>query len=180
MSRFADGLGLLFRVVLVVFVFVLIQLAFIYGFTVIGIDTGIYEGLFTVLYCTAVIVVFSFYLRARSRKKEHFLMLSKPDKYSVFSALVIAFGLLGLVTLYMYAATLISMRFQTVQEEMAHYSDSVDRFSDVDTALVPYWDTILDFIASVILTMVIESSIRTLIDLLQGRREGAKGRAADA
>ena len=27
--------------------------------------------------------------------------------------------------------------------------------------------------------MVIESSIRTLIDLLQGRREGAKGRAAD-
>lgn len=159
MSRFADGLGLLFRVVLVVFVFVLIQLAFIYGFTVIGIDTGIYEGIFTVLYCTAVIVVFSFYLRARSRKKEHFLMLSKPDKYSVFSALVIAFGLLGLVTLYMYAATLISMRFQTVQEEMAHYSDSVDRFSDVDTALVPYWDTILDFIASVILVPLSEELV---------------------
>ncbi len=159
MSRFVDGLGLLFRVVLVVFVFALIQIAFIYGFNVFGIDTGIYEGLFTALYCTAVIGVFAFYLNARSRKRKQFLQMAKPDKYSVFSALVIAFGLLGLVTLYMYVATLISMRFQTVQEEMAHYSDSVDRFSDIDIAVVPYWDTILDFIASVILVPLSEELV---------------------
>lgn len=159
MSRFVDGLGLLFRVVLVVFVFALIQIAFIYGFNVFGIDTGIYEGLFTTLYCTAVIFVFVFYLNARSRKRKQFLQMTKPDKYSVFSALVIAFGLLGLVTLYMYVATLISMRFQTVQEEMAHYSDSVDRFSDIDIAVVPYWDTILDFIASVILVPLSEELV---------------------
>ncbi len=164
MDKYIESLGIVCRVLLAVFLFVLIQLVFIFGFDFLGINTDIYQGLFSTLYGIAVLAVFGFYCYKRSKKKEDFLMMQKPGYMTVFSAVVIAFGLLGFVTLYMYIFTVISMSNAPLQEDMAQYAESVDRFITTDAATVPYWDSILDFIsATIIITLAEELVFRGVI-----------------
>ena len=84
----------------------------------------------------------------RSIKSDRLIRTDKPDGISIIAAVVIAFGLLGLVTLYMYAAVLISKNFEPLADQLTEYSDSVDRFATVDGSKVPYWDTLLEFVSS--------------------------------
>ena len=58
MSKVIDGLGVLFRILLAVFLFVLIQLAVLLGFKAAGLDTKIYNGLFSTVYGTIMIGAF--------------------------------------------------------------------------------------------------------------------------
>ena len=148
MSKVIDGLGVLFRILLAVFLFVLIQLTVLLGFKAAGLDTKIYNGLFSTVYGTIMIGAFLLFAYVLSFKRDKLLMTAKPNYMQVFSAIVIAFGLLGLVNIYIYAATVISQYFVPLQEDLAQYNENVDRFATIEASTVPYWDTILDFIAS--------------------------------
>lgn len=148
MSKVIDGLGVLFRILLAVFLFVLIQLAVLLGFKAAGLDTKIYNGLFSTVYGTIMIGAFLLFAYVLSFKRDKLLLTSKPNYMQVFSAIVIAFGLLGLVNIYIYVATVISQYFVPLQEDLAQYNENVDRFATIEASTVPYWDTILDFIAS--------------------------------
>ena len=148
MNKVIDLLGLIFRIFLIVFLFVFIQVAVISVFRFAGLDVNIYEGLFSTVYGLTAVAVMLLYGFVRSIKSDRLIRTDKPDGISIIAAVVIAFGLLGLVTLYMYAAVLISKNFEPLADQLTEYSDSVDRFATVDGSKVPYWDTLLGFVSS--------------------------------
>ena len=148
MNKVIDLLGLIFRIFLIVFLFVFIQVAVISVFRFAGLDANIYEGLFSTVYGLTAVAVMLLYGFVRSIKSDRLIRTDKPDGISIIAAVVIAFGLLGLVTLYMYAAVLISKNFEPLADQLTEYSDSVDRFATVDGSKVPYWDTLLEFVSS--------------------------------
>ena len=148
MNKVIDLLGLIFRIFLIVFLFVFIQVAVISVFRFAGLDVNIYEGLFSTVYGLTAVGVMLLYGFVRSIKSDRLIRTDKPDGISIIAAVVIAFGLLGLVTLYMYAAVLISKNFEPLADQLTEYSDSVDRFATVDGSKVPYWDTLLEFVSS--------------------------------
>ncbi|MBR3533001.1 MAG: CPBP family intramembrane metalloprotease [Clostridiales bacterium] len=148
MNKVIDLLGLIFRIFLIVFLFVFIQVAVISVFRFAGLDVNIYEGLFSTVYGLTAVAVMLLYGFVRSIKSDRLIRTDKPDGISIIAAVVIAFGLLGLVTLYMYAAVLISKNFEPLADQLTEYSDSVDRFATVDGSKVPYWDTLLEFVSS--------------------------------
>ncbi len=148
MNKVIDLLGLIFRIFLIVFLFVFIQVAVISVFRFAGLDVNIYEGLFSTVYGLTAVAAMLLYGFVRSIKSDRLIRTDKPDGISIIAAVVIAFGLLGLVTLYMYAAVLISKNFEPLADQLTEYSDSVDRFATVDGSKVPYWDTLLGFVSS--------------------------------
>ena len=148
MNKAIDYIGVFFRVLIAVLIFLVVQITVIEAFTFAGIDIKIYKGLFTAVYSIVCILAFVVYDKVRSYKREKLISTDKVGAHKFIAAVVLAFGLLGIVTVYMYIATWLSAVFAPVAEHMEEYSDRMDRFSDVDTAIVPYWDSLIGFIAS--------------------------------
>lgn len=148
MNKAIDYIGVFFRVLISVLIFLVVQITVIEAFTFAGIDIKIYKGLFTAVYSIVCILAFVVYDKVRSYKREKLIRTDKVGAHKFIAAVVLAFGLLGIVTVYMYIATWLSALFAPVAEHMEEYSDRMDRFSDVDTAIVPYWDSLIGFIAS--------------------------------
>lgn len=148
MNKAIDYIGVFFRVLIAVLIFLVVQITVIEAFTFAGIDIKIYKGLFTAVYSIVCILAFVVYDKVRSYKREKLIRTDKVGAHKFIAAVVLAFGLLGIVTVYMYIATWLSAVFAPVAEHMEEYSDRMDRFSDVDTAIVPYWDSLIGFIAS--------------------------------
>lgn len=156
MNKAIDYIGVFFRVLIAVLIFLVVQIAVIEAFTFLGIDLKIYKGLFTAVYSIICILAFVVYDKVRSYKREKLIRTDKVGAHKFIAAVVLAFGLLGIVTVYMYIATWLSALFAPVAEHMNEYSDRMDRFSDVDTAIVPYWDSLIGFIASFMLVPLAE------------------------
>ena len=156
MNKVIDYLGVAFRVVVAVFLFVLIQLTVILTFQLLKVDTTVYQGLFSSIYGVLVIGAFIVYNIIRSYKRDRLILTGKSDVYNYIAAVVIAFGLLGLVTLYMYGVTYVSQRVQKVAEDVAVYNERIDRYTQVEVQTVPAWDTILDFLSSIIIVPLAE------------------------
>lgn len=159
MKNAVDYLGIVFRVTIAVFLFVLIQYFVISVFGFLHIDTKIYEGLFTLTYSLITIAAFTLYSLVISYKREPLIELSKPSLLISVASIVIAFGLLGIVDLYLEAAYIIAEKLQPVAQVLEEYSDRMDRFSDVEVSVVPYWDTILDFISTVFTVTLAEELV---------------------
>ena len=156
MNKVIDGLGVAFRVLLALFLFTAIQVAAIGLFRLFGLDTDVYKGLLSVSYGLAVIAAFLIYSAVRSYKRDQFIRLERQNPLNVFSAIVIGFGLLGLVVVYMYFAAKLSYIFESMQEDLAEYSERVDRFTAMDSKQVPYWDSLLDFVSSFLIIPLAE------------------------
>lgn len=159
MEKVFDYLGTIFRVILAVFLFVLSQLIVFYLFKFSGVDTTQYEGVYTTVYALIIAVVFMIYILVRSYKRDPLVRFQRTDGFNCLIALVIAFGLLGMVTLYTIGVQQISEYIEPVAEDMERYNDSLDRFSDVDKAVVPYWDIVLDFISTGIMIPFLEELV---------------------
>ena len=156
MNKVIGYIGVFFWVLIAVLVFLLVQLLVIYAFRFLGIDIQVYHGLFTAVYSLFCIAAFVAYDKIRSFKRERLIMTQVPKLNKIIAAVVIAFGLLGIVTLYMYIASFISLVFAPVADKLEEYSDHIDRFADVSTTAVPYWDSLIEFISTVMFVPLAE------------------------
>ena len=156
MNKVIDYLGVAFRVLIAVFLFVLIQLAVIKAFNTFGLDTTIYQGLFSAVYGLIIVGAFVVYNIIRSYKRERLIMAGRSVLFNYIAAVVIAFGLLGIVTVYMYLVIFLSEHFQKVAEDVAVYAERIDRFTSVEVTTVPAWDSLLDFTASALIVPLAE------------------------
>ncbi len=156
MNKVINWIGVVFRILVILFIFTVIQVSLIKLFPMMGLDYHINEGLFTTIYCIFTIIAMLIYSFVRSYKREPFVMTEKPNAIMVFSTIVIGFGLLGLVSVYLIAADYIALLFTPLQEDIAQYEQNVDRFGHVEAAVVPYWDTILTIISSFMLVPLAE------------------------
>ncbi len=159
MKNVIDYLGVFFRVIIVVLLFVMIQLAVAWGFIVAGIDAKIYHGLLSVITEVVTVIAFGLYDFVRSYKREKLMKFKAPGAFNSVAAVVIGFGLLGLVTIYMMLAGVLSNYFAPVADNLNEYADHIDRYSDVSTAVVPYWDSIIDFFAAFLLVPIAEEMV---------------------
>lgn len=159
MRQVIEWLNALFSTVLAVAAFILIQLGSIYFFKLIGVDSSLLRGTFTVFYSVLVVFFFLIFIRLRQRKCEDLVKTTHPDLFSVLSSVVIGFGLLGIVTIYIDAAYFIADYFKPVEEGLNEYTTRIDRFSGVDAASVPYWDSIFDFIGTVLIVPLAEELV---------------------
>lgn len=156
MKNVIDYLGVFFRAVIVVLLFVLIQLSVGWAFIIAGVDNGVYHGLFSMVYGFAAAAAFIAYHLVRSYKRDKLIKFTAPGAFNSVAAVVIGFGLLGLVTLYMVAAGLISQFFAPVADELTEYSEHINRYSEVEAVTVPYWDSVLEFFAAVLVVPLVE------------------------
>ncbi|MBR1796863.1 MAG: CPBP family intramembrane metalloprotease [Clostridiales bacterium] len=159
MNKVIDFLGMLFKILLAVLLFVLVQLAVIYAFRLLDIDTGKYEGLFSLIYSLLTIGIFLIYHKIRTLKSKSLILFDRPDGFSLLSAFVIGFGLLGVVTIYLFAAYEVADYFEPLQDALERYSENIDRFAQVEKESVPYWDNILSFISDVFLITLAEELV---------------------
>ena len=70
-----------------------------------------------------------------------------------------ALGLLGFVDTYLSIAGMISDYFESLKNAIKDYSQSVDRYADVDSVKVPVWDNVLYTLSMFILIPVREELI---------------------
>lgn len=136
------------KTMICVALFLICQMSALFLFIALGIDYKVYEGSFIALYSTLIIVLFSIYSIISSRKSERLIMSEKIEGKHVLVLLIIGFGLLGVVSVYMVFAQLIAEVLTPIQSELDKYSESVDRFSDITVDSVPWWDPLLDAFAS--------------------------------
>ncbi|MBP5179940.1 MAG: CPBP family intramembrane metalloprotease [Clostridiales bacterium] len=156
MVKAFDYLGVVFRTCLAAFLFVAIQITVDVFFYVFSINREVYAGLFTTVCSLVSVGVFLLYHFIRSYKREKLIKFNRPNASYVVVGVVIAFGMLGLVSLYMIAAEAISNMAAAVQDELQQYNESMDRFTEVEKAQVPMWDIVLDFIGSGLLAPLSE------------------------
>lgn len=152
----ASGIGVL--------ILTLAQFGVIMGFGVIGIDYDKYEGTFSFIYAIIAIVAllgFSkisrlFYLDHKSG-----LLLKKPAVSEVWMTIVVALGLLGIVTVYMVivsnvAESMASSGSDVVAEQLEQYEAAVDRYTNVEVDAVPVFDKFLNYLSVAILIPIAE------------------------
>ena len=159
MEKVIDVIGLIFRVLLSLFLFVTVQLAVLASFRMAGIDSDTYEGLFTCVYSLVTVGVFLLYAFIRSHKREKLIRTLPPDLTGTVLAVVIGFGLLGLVSLYMVCADKISQYFEPVARDLESYGQSLDRYSDIRPEQIPAWDSIVYFFATFLLVPLAEELV---------------------
>lgn len=115
-----------------------------------------YQGVYATLYALLGIfglLFFSFFSRFFFSDRNSGIHYSKPQRLNIFIAIIIGFGLLGMVNIYMYIANSIAdmMKEGVVAEEMEKYSESVDRYSNIEVETVPMADKLLYYVATVLL-----------------------------
>ena len=115
-----------------------------------------YQGIYATLYALLAIgglLFFSCISRFFFSDRNSGIYYSRPQKMNVFIVVIIALGLLGMVNVYMFAANTIAdmMKEGVVAEEMEKYSESVNRYSDVEVETVPMADKLLYYVATVLL-----------------------------
>lgn len=152
----ASGIGVL--------ILSLSQIIVMLGFGLANIDYEKYTGTFDLIYAViaiALLLWFSkvsrlFYLDHKSG-----LLIKKPAKIEVFLTIVIALGLLGIVTVYMVVVTNIAEQLsntgsEVVAEQLEQYEASVDRYTNVAVEIVPVFDKFLNYFSVAILIPIAE------------------------
>ncbi len=115
-----------------------------------------YQGVYSTLYSLVAIggllffACFSKYFFSDRNSGIHY---SRPKGMNVLITIIIALGLLGMVNVYMFIANTVAdmMKEGVVAEEMEKYSESVDRYSDVEAETVPMADKLLYYVSTVLL-----------------------------
>ena len=115
-----------------------------YAMEFAGLDTDIYEGLYSFISAVLVIICFFIYNRFSSKDKtRRFIKTRKISAFEVLLLVIIGLGLIGFVTSYLSVFVIISDYLQPVQQEVANYDASVDRYAVVEENVIPFWDSCL-------------------------------------
>ncbi|MCR5804767.1 MAG: CPBP family intramembrane metalloprotease [Clostridia bacterium] len=137
------------------------QVVVIAFMAVTRLDYSKYQGVYSTLYSLVSIgglLFFAYFSKFFFSDRNSGIHFSKPNRMIVFITIIIALGLLGMVNVYMFVANTIAdmMKEGVVAEEMAKYSESVDRYSDVEAEVVPMADKLLYYISTVLLVPLSE------------------------
>ncbi len=145
--------------VLGVVLFLFSQILAIVLCMILRLDTDIYEGVYGFLAAVFGIVIIGFYSYLRggfSVKKNTLVFKDKPNAEIIFPAIVIAFGLMGVVLLYFVVVDNISSIIPKVSDEYDTYNQAMDRYSEVDASAIPFIDSWLNFISVCFLVPIVE------------------------
>lgn len=145
-----------FVILLVVFSQLVVQLFF----AVFKIDYQTYEGTLSSAYEFLLVIILLIYERVvrvfYKDGRKCCIKFRKPHSLTFPAAVVIAFGLAGVVTVYMLGVSELAEIFKPVENLMADYSESVDRYSEVAVDAVPAWDKIMNYVSMVVLAPIAE------------------------
>ncbi|MCQ2468082.1 MAG: CPBP family intramembrane metalloprotease [Clostridia bacterium] len=141
------------------------QFATALGFVIKKIDYSKYEGTYSFIYSVIAIIAllaFSrltrvFYLDSKSG-----LLIKKPLVSEVLFTIVIAMGLLGVVSIYMMLVNILAKvggDTSAIASELEEYETTIDRYSDIAVEVVPFFDKILNYIAVAVLVPIAEETL---------------------
>ena len=132
----------LFLGLVVVCLYLAMSFIAFYGMEFFGLSTDTYEGVYTLISSVLVIICFLIYNRFSAPVKENrFVKTRKISAFEVLLLVIIGLGLVGFVTSYLSVFILVSDYLAPVQQEVASYENSVDRFAEVAQETVPLWDS---------------------------------------
>lgn len=115
-----------------------------YALEFMGFDTDIHEGLYSFISAVLTIICFFIYNRFSSADKtKRFIKTRKISAFEVLLLVIIGLGLIGFVTSYLSVFIIVSDYLQPVQQEVANYDASVDRYAVVEQNVIPFWDSCL-------------------------------------
>ena len=136
------------------------QFVGILGVILAGLDYQKYEGLYLFIYGVIAIIILPFFCKiCKKFYSDHNSGVSiyRPDTTDVFLVIAFSFGLLGLVSLYMMAATFLADHLNNVKEGLDEYSQNITRYNEeVTPDKVALWDKILDYVTSCLIIPVVE------------------------
>ncbi|MCR5529174.1 MAG: CPBP family intramembrane metalloprotease [Saccharofermentans sp.] len=139
-----------------VVIMMMAQVMAIFGVALLGFDLDAYDGTSTFIYTILAIPLLVLYLKLITPRGKPMFMNDKLNTAQIVFVVVMAFGLMGIVTVYLIAANGIAELFESVAGEMEKYSESVDRYSEIAAADIPVFDHILNFIGVCILVPITE------------------------
>ena len=134
---FAIGLA-----VALVLVFNYLDVLILMGFKNAGIDTKIYKGAFSATAAIVNIIVFVIFFIVCKKIRRPVLQIQKITWVEILLAVIIAIGMLGFVDTFIMVSDRIAEYIKSLSEQMTQYRQSVDRYTGVEEAAVPLWDTI--------------------------------------
>ncbi len=144
--------------------FICVDYAVYYVFAYLNIDRNIYKGTFNFINCVLVFVVMFIIHKVESARHEPLVRIRKLDPGQVAAVVVVALGMLGFVVTYLSIADMISSYFQSLNQAIVEYRESVNRFSDTPQIVVPLWDTLLYiFTLSFIVPVTEEMTFRGVV-----------------
>lgn len=136
-------LGALGKAVVWLLYFICADYAVYLAFELLKIDRKIYKGTFNLCATLAVLAVMLIIARLLSLKQEPLIKMNKLMPDQAICLVVIALGMLGVVTTYIIIADKIAAFIDSMRNAMEDYRESVDRFSDTPQTAVPIWDSVL-------------------------------------
>ena len=151
MRSFLEFTACIMRVVAAVVAFVMCQLVVLVALELMGVNYDVYQGLFNTVYSVVLIGVFLLINHLRFWKKKSLTSFGKPEGYESIYAVIIAFGLLGVVSLYMICINLLSEVIPVLANELDKYSSSVDRYTNISADEIPDWDHVINFFSTFML-----------------------------
>ncbi len=143
-------------------VLVMVAAQFLAGFALglitylADIDFNALEGTVTFVYTLIAIPLLLLYIRAIRPKKTPICMNGKLNVAQVVFVVVLAFGMMGIVTAYLLVASQLAEKFAPVAEQIQDYNESVDRYAVIEASKIPVFDHILNFIGVCILVPITE------------------------
>ncbi len=173
-NKFVWFIFALFRVLLYYFIFLGSQIAALFLCVFFHVDYNIYEG--TVLLISSVIVIplmiLCVWVERNIALSENKLgipscedwcigktvKLKKLTTDEVLYVIILAFGLLGIVTLYFMFFTYIAdvLNNKTVESAISDYEQTMDRYAVVEQSVVPAWDHFLNYFNEILLVPIAE------------------------
>lgn len=161
-GRFWEWLFPILSVIIGVTILYVAQYGVAIAFVICRVDYTKYEGAFTTIYAIIAITLLLIYSKMSRVFYSDFksgLLIKKPGTLDVVSTIIIAIGLLGIVSIYMMVVSIMAEQggdSSVVAEQLEEYETNVDRYSEIAVETVPFFDKFLDYIGIAILVPIAE------------------------
>ena len=152
-------IGALSKAALGLVIFVCLEYAVFSAFVFFHIDRGIYRGVYNFSVSAVTIAMMIIIHKISSTPGDPLIKLKKIGPDQAICLVIIALGMLGLVTLYISVADMISDYLASMKDAMEEYRESVDRYSDTPQQVIPLWDSILYIVVVCFIVPVAEEMI---------------------
>ncbi len=143
------------KAILALGIFVFCSVIVMYLFSLLNIDRHTYAGVACT--CTNILTLGALWLFWQiDRQKEEYIFFNKTRPVKVICTLFVALGLTGFVVVYMLAANYISEYLESLKENLDHYRETINRYTEVPQQEVPLWDSLLYIFATCTLVPLCE------------------------
>ena len=158
LSIIGGGIGAALLALTGVALMIACQVVVMLGLDIAGVDYHLYDGVTTTLYSLLTIGVMLVFLKIlKCIYDEPAIKVGKLNAAQICLTIVVSFGLMGCVNLYLVGANyLTQVAPEVMGEELEKYSESVDRYAEYEAEVIPNWDHILEFIGVAFLVPLAE------------------------